>query len=163
VPEVRRLLRALADPCDRREGRLHWSRWRRGRQASARRCHHARRARRPSSSLPTTLAAIVVPGTPALTEAGWVQIRSLLPPRGRRGKQWCDHRDMVGGMLWVMRTGAAWRELPPEYGAWQTCHSRYARWKGDGTWSRILAALRSPPGQPEPDAQPGRSEPNAAG
>lgn len=48
-------------------------------------------------------------------------------------------------MLRVMHTGAAWRELPAEYGTWQTCHSRYARWRFDGTWARILAALTPPP------------------
>jgi len=52
---------------------------------------------------------------------------------------------MVAGMLRVMHTGAAWRELPAEYGTWQTCHSRYARWRFDGTWARILAALTPPP------------------
>ena len=44
-----------------------------------------------------------------------------------------------------MHTGAAWRELPAEYGAWQTGHSRDARWRFDGTRARILAALTPPP------------------
>jgi transposase len=47
-------------------------------------------------------------------------------------------------MLWVMHTGAAWREVPSEFGAWQTVYSRYVRWRRDGTWGRILAVLLQP-------------------
>lgn len=143
-------MRALTEPGAHREGRLRWSRWRRGRQASARCCHQARRAGRHPPPDHGPLVAVAVPGTPALTGEGWARVAPLLPANGRRGQQWRDHRPMVAGILWVMRTGAAWRELPAEYGAWQTCHSRYARWQGDGTWGRLLAALLPPPGRGDP-------------
>ncbi|HET8631027.1 MAG TPA: transposase, partial [Thermomicrobiales bacterium] len=149
---MRRLVRALADPRVRREGQLHWSRWRRDRQAGARRCHEARRGGHRAPADPTPLVAVAVPGTPALTDAGWARVAPLLPGNGRRGKQWRDHRGLVAGVLWVMHTGATWRELPAEYGPWRTCHSRYARWRRDGTWGRLVAALLAPvpPGGPGP-------------
>lgn len=142
-------MRVLAEPRARCEGRLHWSRWRRGRQANARRCHLARRAARYPPPERAALVAVAVPGTPALTDEGWARVAPLLPANGRRGQQWRDHRRMVAGILSVMRPGVAWRELPAEYGAWQTCHSRYARWKGDGTWGKLLAAL-APPARASP-------------
>ncbi len=89
--------------------------------------------------------AIAVSGTPALTDAGWARVAPLLPANGRRGQQWRDHRRILGGILWVMRAGAAWRELPAAFGACKTAYDRYARWRRDGTWARILAALTLPP------------------
>src|SRR3954454_7110324 len=106
MPEVRRLVRALAEPSAHRERRLRWSHWRRARQASARRCHRARRAGRHPPPEYAPLVAVAVPGTPALTDAGWERAAALLPANGRRGKQWRDHRALVAGILWVMRTGA---------------------------------------------------------
>ena len=55
-----------------------------------------------------------------------------------------DHRRLLGGILWVMRTGAAWRELPPAFGAAKMAYDRSARWRRDGTGARILAALQPP-------------------
>jgi transposase len=54
---------------------------------------------------------------------------------------------MLAGMLWVARTGAAWRDLPVSFGPWQTVHGRYQRWRRAGLRDRIIAALTddSPP------------------
>lgn len=41
-------------------------------------------------------------------------------------------------MLWRLRTGAPWRDLPQRYGPWQTVYERFARWEADGTWARLL-------------------------
>ena len=46
---------------------------------------------------------------------------------------------MINGILWKLRTGAPWRDLPERYGPWKTCHERLRRWTADGTWDRILA------------------------
>ena len=46
---------------------------------------------------------------------------------------------MVNGILWKLRTGAPWRDLPEHYGPWQTCYDRFSRWRRDGTWERLLA------------------------
>ena len=64
------------------------------------------------------------------------------PPNGGRGGQWKDHRAAVNGILWVLCSGAAWRDLPERYGPFQTVHGRLQRWRADGTWEKVLAALR---------------------
>lgn len=48
---------------------------------------------------------------------------------------------MLDGMLWVMRSGRAWRDLPSAFGPWQSIYSRYQHWCRDGLWHRILALL----------------------
>ncbi len=73
-----------------------------------------------------------------LTDEAWERIAPLLPENGRRGKQWKDHRKVVNGILWRIRTGAPWRDLPSRYGPWQTCYDRFARWRRDGTWDRLF-------------------------
>lgn len=45
---------------------------------------------------------------------------------------------MIDGVLWRLRTGAPWRDLPEPYGPWQTAYERFARWETDGTWARLL-------------------------
>ncbi|SBV02534.1 Putative transposase of IS4/5 family (DUF4096) [Streptomyces sp. MnatMP-M77] len=45
---------------------------------------------------------------------------------------------MVNGVLWRLRTGAPWRDLPERYGPWQTVYERFARWEADGTWAKLL-------------------------
>jgi hypothetical protein len=146
---VQRLLQAAGEPPGRRAARRRWSAWRQAHQARARRCHRARRARAHPPPAETPVVVATVPGTPPLTDAGWARVAALLPANGRRGGQWRGHRRVLGGILWVMRVGAAWRELPAAFGAWQTAYDRYSRWRRDGTWGRILAALLS---QGEEDA-----------
>jgi transposase len=77
-----------------------------------------------------------------LTDEAWARIAPLLPENGRRGKQWKEHREVVNGILWRIRTGALWRDLPSRYGPWQTCYDRFARWSRDGTWDRLLAHVQ---------------------
>jgi transposase len=45
---------------------------------------------------------------------------------------------VVNGVLWRLRTGAPWRDLPERYGPWQTVYERFARWEADGTWAKLL-------------------------
>jgi transposase len=63
-------------------------------------------------------------GRGELTDKAWDRIEPLLPKNGRRGKQWQDHRRVINGILWKLRTGAPWRDLPERYGPWQTCYDR---------------------------------------
>ena len=78
-------------------------------------------------------------GRGELTDAAWAVLAPLLPTNGRRGKQWRDHRQVVDGVLWRLRTGVPWRDVPERYGPWRTCYDRFARWRRDGTWDRLLA------------------------
>jgi len=80
-----------------------------------------------------------------LTEPQWAVLGPLLPkPRlrtDRRGRLWRDPRDVLNGILWVLRTGAPWADLPERYPPYQTCHRRFQHWARDGTLTRVLRAL----------------------
>ncbi len=79
-----------------------------------------------------------------LTDEQWAVLEPLLPDRTpRRGGRWIDHRPVVDGVIWRVRTGAPWRDLPPAYGRWQTVYDRHRRWSADGTWDRVLQRLRT--------------------
>ena len=53
------------------------------------------------------------------------------------------HRTVINGILWVLRTGAPWRDLPERYGKWTTVYSRFQRWRKAGVWDRILAEVQA--------------------
>jgi hypothetical protein len=144
---VRRLLLLLAEPEQARRAGLQWSDWRRQHQARARQGHVARRAARqpllrPIDPPPPTVLA----GTAALSDSLWQQIAPLLPPqKPPRGRPALDHRRLLEGLLWIMHTGAPWREMPRAYGSWHTAYSRYQRWGEDGLWERLCAILHPTP------------------
>lgn len=74
----------------------------------------------------------------------WARIETLLPHRrhhGKAGHPFNDHRPLVNGILWILHTGAPWRDLPERYGPWETVFYRFNRWRQDGTWNRIVTAL----------------------
>lgn len=78
-----------------------------------------------------------------LADREWTAIRCLLPTQniGRRGPPWLDHRTPINGIIWILKTGAPWRDLPAEYGKWQTVYVRFRRWANDGLWLRIYRTL----------------------
>ena len=80
-----------------------------------------------------------------LTDAQWLVLAPLLPKprlrRDRRGRPWRDPRDVLNGILWVMRTGAPWNDLPARYPSYQTCHRRFQYWVESGTMEKVLTAL----------------------
>lgn len=77
-----------------------------------------------------------------LTEGQWQRIAELLPGKvGDRGRSAVDNRLFVNGVLWVLRSGAHWHDLPPRYGKWKSVHTRFARWAKNGTWARVFDAL----------------------
>ena len=79
-----------------------------------------------------------------LSDEQWARLRPHLPPqRPPFGKPNRDHRTVVEGMLWRLRTGAPWRDLPERYGPWQTVYSRFRRWQRTGVWERALRALQA--------------------
>lgn len=60
---------------------------------------------------------------------------------GQRGRPFRDHRQVVEGIIFRFRTGSPWRDLPAEFGPWQTVWKRHRKFSGDGTWDKILAKL----------------------
>lgn len=79
-----------------------------------------------------------------LSDEMWARVEPLLPPvKGPMGPPFRPHRPVVEGAIFRLRTGVAWRDLPTEFGAWQTVHRRFYRWSADGTWDRVLAALQA--------------------
>ncbi|MFF9771914.1 IS5 family transposase [Streptomyces sp. NPDC014636] len=78
-----------------------------------------------------------------LTNAEWRRLEPLLPPIGLRGGRWADHRRVVNGVLYRVRTGVQWRDLPERFGPWLTVYKRHRRWSGDGTWQRLLTRLQA--------------------
>src|SRR3712207_9386544 len=83
-----------------------------------------------------------VVGRGELTDKAWAAIEPLLPEPGVRSGRWRDHRQVINGILWKLRTGAPWRDLPERYGPWKTCHDRLLRWRRLGVWERVLQTLQ---------------------
>ena len=72
-----------------------------------------------------------------LTDAQWEKIEPLLPELKSRGRQWKDSREVLEGILWVLRSGARWKDLPDYYPSYSTCWRRLRMWEEDGTWERV--------------------------
>lgn len=78
----------------------------------------------------------------SLSDAQWALIEGLLPSsQASRGPNFQNNRLIVEGILYRLRTGVPWRDLPPSYGPWQTVWKRQRRYARDGTWDQILVAL----------------------
>ena len=78
----------------------------------------------------------------ALSDEQWSLIEELLPCPASTGRPRSDMRQVLDGILWVVRTGAPWRDLPERFGPWQTVYHWFNCWGRDGTWDRILEALQ---------------------
>lgn len=77
-----------------------------------------------------------------LRDDQWARIEGLLPGKpGDRGRAAADNRLFVEAVLWIARTGAPWRDLPPEFGPWNSVYVRFRRWAKGGVWDRVLAIL----------------------
>src|SRR5579872_1353820 len=79
----------------------------------------------------------------ALTEKQWAVISDLLPKQKftKGGRPRADDKKTFEGILWILRTGAQWSELPPKYGSYATCWRRLKAWEEDGTWERMWKRL----------------------
>ena len=77
-------------------------------------------------------------GRGEVTDKAWARIEPLLPPVSGGGRRWRDHRQVLNAILWKLRTGAPWRDLPERYGLWKTAHERLRLWTKTGLWQKIL-------------------------
>lgn len=77
-----------------------------------------------------------------LSDGQWQRIASLLPGKpGDPGRSGADNRLFVNGVLWVLRSGAHWHDLPERYGKWKTLHKRFSRWSRAKVWERVFDDL----------------------
>ncbi len=78
-----------------------------------------------------------------LTNEQWARLEPRLPPqKPQTGRTNLDHRRIINGILWILRTGAPWQDLPSRYGTRGTVSSRFYRWRQQGIWDRIFADLQ---------------------
>src|SRR2546423_10519368 len=80
-----------------------------------------------------------------LTDEQWAVIGPLIPEPPRRedgrGRPWRDTREVINGVLWILRSGSRWQDLPERFPPYQTCHRRFQQWSRDGTLRKVLEAL----------------------
>ena len=80
-----------------------------------------------------------------LTDAQWNMVKIILPEDpvrdDGRGRPWSERRKVLNGVLWILRTGAPWQDLPPRYGPYQTAHRRFQNWVKSGVMENLLVTL----------------------
>jgi putative transposase len=75
-----------------------------------------------------------------ISDEFWAVVEAVMPSDvGKRGSRFSDHRLMLEGIAWRFRTGSPWRDLPADFGPWQTVWKRHHRWSLDGTYDTIFA------------------------
>ena len=79
----------------------------------------------------------------ALSDEQWARIEELFPSYNQPGGRFKDHRVMLDGMMWILKTGAPWRDLPERFGAWETVYSRFRKWSRIGFFAKIVSHLQA--------------------
>jgi|GEM_PF-281677 len=88
----------------------------------------------------------VAPVSFVLSDEQWALIRSVCPGKpGDSGAIGRDNRLFVEAVLWIVRTGSPWRDLPAQFGNWDSAYMRFSRWSKKGVWEKLAAALESAP------------------
>ena len=78
-----------------------------------------------------------------LTNTQWKRLKPLLPPqKPQTGRPALNQRCIISGILWLLRTGAPWRDLPKRFGCWSTVASRFYRWQQAGIWQHLFEAVQ---------------------
>jgi transposase len=81
-----------------------------------------------------------------ISDRVWQLLESHLPGReGAWGGKARDNRLFINAVFWILRTGAPWRDLPPDYGDWKNTHCRFCRWRDKGIWEALLEQLVTEP------------------
>ena len=78
-----------------------------------------------------------------LTDEQWDLIADIFPLPAKTGRPPKDRRRIMNGLLWILRTGSPWRDLPEEFGPWETYFGYFDRWNANGTLDEILRRLRA--------------------
>jgi predicted DNA-binding transcriptional regulator YafY/transposase len=99
------------------------------------------RITRISQSLAHMYQSRDVPGDHELNDAQWRLIQPVLPSSAARGRPRSDERNIINGILWVLRNGRKWADMPAKFGSRSTCHYWLQAWRKNGTWNRILETL----------------------
>ena len=76
-----------------------------------------------------------------INDAQWFRVQAVLASEPRRGRPGKDDRRFFEAVVWWRRTGVPWRDLPDEFGPWQTVFNRFDRWSKTGRWASLFAAL----------------------
>jgi transposase len=78
-----------------------------------------------------------------LTDEQWILVKPLVPQKSARtGRPPEDAREMLDGIVWILRTGAPWRDLPERFGPWKTVYDYFSNWRKNGVFDRVLEALQ---------------------
>ncbi len=78
-----------------------------------------------------------------LRKEDWEKIQGVLPSqKGKQGRPREDDHRVIEGILWVMRTGAPWRDMPEEFGSWKTVYTRFYRWSKAGLWEKMWGIVK---------------------
>jgi putative transposase len=81
-----------------------------------------------------------------LADEQWKRIEQLVPgKKGDKGRTGEDNRLFVDAVLWILRTGAPWRDLPPAFGNWNSTFVRFRRWARKGVWQNLFKVLADDP------------------
>jgi transposase len=81
-----------------------------------------------------------------ISDEVWAKIESYLPGTpGKLGRNAKDNRKFINAVMWILRTGAPWRDLPPSYGDWKNTHRRFSRWRDKGVWEYLLEVVIDEP------------------
>ena len=78
-----------------------------------------------------------------LTDAEWESLAPYLPSTVTGGRPRQDDRRVLNGIVWKIRSGAPWRDVPARYGSWRSIYTRFRRWALNGTFANMLAAAQA--------------------
>lgn len=74
-----------------------------------------------------------------ISDRMWALLEPHLPGRkGSLGRNARDNRQFINAVIWILRTGAPWRDLPPDYGDWKNTNRRFCRWRDKGIWEKLF-------------------------
>jgi transposase len=128
---------------------LRWSYWRWRHQGMSRAAHWRQRHQGITTEPPTVQQPSLGRAYPSdLTDRAWAQIARLMPAGKRRGRPY-EHarREIVNAYCSIVRTGQAWRRLPPDFPPWQTVHWQVTQWQRAGILAQVWSILDAESGE----------------